>query len=154
MSPSTDFFVSEVFVSSISLVGSLAFSFWLILYIRTNVFNIIRSMAAEKPLILSKTSEGWAPRGGDHTLVGVSFVVGDLDDPRPDPGESDYNQEKGGRYCGQFFMDVSLFCLSGPRWSGRHRNSMSSVVPDSYDDSYTQICDNSGASQPLLGNNH
>jgi hypothetical protein len=107
---STDF---KIATSSLFLAGSAFFSAWLVVKVNYSVGTVLDRMGAEVPKSLVRTDEGgWAADRKYSTMIGICFIIGDLEGMNDDDHDDDL-RPKYTNDCCNTLKELLLYCIRG-----------------------------------------
>ena len=111
----------KIATSSLFLAGSAFFSAWIVVKVNYGVGAVLSRMGAEVPKSLVQTDEGgWAADRKYSTMLGIRFIIGDLEGLN----EDDYDDElkpKNTIGCCNALKELLLYCVRGSSAQGSSR---------------------------------
>jgi hypothetical protein len=109
-SRSTDF---KIATASLFLAGSAIFSAWIVVKVNYGVATVLDRMGAEVPKSLVRTDEGgWAADRKYSTMIGICFIIGDLEGMNDDDHDDDL-KPKYPNDCCNTLKELLLYCIRG-----------------------------------------
>ena len=106
----------KIVTSCLFLCCTILFSAWLVLRVGSGIATALKRMGAETPKLLSKSEDGgWMADRKYNTMVGIKFVIGDLDDMTADDFDDQILRPGEARECGVIFTEILLYCIVGSK---------------------------------------
>ena len=114
--------ILKIATSSLFLTGSVFLSSWIVLKVNCGVTDVLRRMGAEAPKSLVRTEDGgWTADRKYNTIVGIHFIIGDLNSVNADD-EEDELRPRADNDCCSGVRELLLYCIRG---TSTHNSSSS-----------------------------